>query len=461
MKKRSIAVTISLLILFAMVMVAGAQVNSGSRGTIRGAVYIDVDGDGQCINTGVSGENPAPNIDIFFTNGLNRITLFTGSNGTYGLAAAGRGQWIVTANPNIAWRVTSPNPLFVNVSPQAGLVQTNINFCVQPTGLVPPGIGPASQTAVSPTPSIANLAATSQALLTNPPQTTPEPVSESQNAEEATRTVEEFAGQPADWLGYLNGFREMGGAPALANSEALSLGSFQHSKYMVVNDRPIAHNEDKTFPLFTPAGQQAAINGNLFATTQVEANYVWAINFWASAPFHLLPMMDPALRSTGFGVYNQEIGQFHMAAVLDIRSELGEDTGDVQFPLFFPGDNTETWIVRHSLYEWPDPLASCPGFTRPAGPPLVVQLGDGSLTPNVTNHAVFIGDRRIDSCRFTETTYTNPDAYAQGVGRTILGDRDAVVIIPRQPLAVGETYTVQVEANGELYTWRFSTRRGP
>lgn len=476
MKKAILAGIISILFLTAAVLLVIAQ-SDRSRGTIRGAVYEDVDGDGRCVNTGVAGEDPVPNIDIVFTNGPIRVTLYTGANGTYGLASAGQGSWTVTANPNRAWTITSENPLHVRVLPDNELVQTGVNFCAERTGLDPvpttaPPAASESETAVTTpatekTPSIAELSATSEALLTSPPQptATPEPSSESEEASETTTAPAGGGGNfalEADWLSYLNTFRSMGGAPNVANVEALSEGSRLHSRYMVVNDKPIAHNQDSNNPLFDPAGKQAAINGNIFATTQLDADYIWAINFWASAPFHLLPMMDPALREVGYGNYNEAVGTFTMAAVMDVRSRLGDGTaGDVDFPLYFPGDGAETWIVRHSLYEWPDPMAGCPGFSRPSGPPLVLQLGDGSLTPNVTAHAVLVDDQPLESCRFSETTYTNPDEYAQGVGRTILGDRDAVVVIPKQPLAVGQTYTVQIEADGETYTWSFSTRKGP
>jgi hypothetical protein len=113
------------------------------------------------------------------------------------------------------------------------------------------------------------------------------------------------------------------------------------------------------------------------------------------------------------------------------------------------------------MYEWPDPLAGCPGFARPSGAPLVLQLGDGSLTPRVTSHRLMDGNQVLESCRFDETTYTNSNAFAQGTGREILNQRDAVVIIPRHELAMGRTFTVEVVANGQTYTWSFSTRRPP
>lgn len=247
----------------------------------------------------------------------------------------------------------------------------------------------------------------------------------------------------------------------LSDRQAYTLGSQLHSRYMVVNDKPVAHSQDKNNSLYDPAGDQAAKNGNLFATGQIEADYLWSINFWVSAPFHLVGILNPNLDEVGYGDYNEEVGNTNMAGVLDIRSDEDEPGQPVEYPIFFPGDGSETWVVRHSLFEWPDPVESCPGFSRPMGAPIVLQLGEGSLTPNVTSHRFARGDQPLESCLFDETSYRNSDAFAQSTGRKILDEQDAIVIIPRDPLPINETYTVQVVVDDQNYTWSFSTRKGP
>lgn len=54
------------------------------RGTIRGTVYLDINGDGRCLNSGLAGEVPVPNIDLTFVtlSGNQQATLYSGSNGT-------------------------------------------------------------------------------------------------------------------------------------------------------------------------------------------------------------------------------------------------------------------------------------------------------------------------------------------------------------------------------------------
>ena len=162
----------------------------------------------------------------------------------------------------------------------------------------------------------------------------------------------------------------------------------------------------------------------------------------------------------GYGDYNQAGGDVSMAAVLDIGSDTSRKTS-LDYPILFPGPGSKTWIVRHSMYEWPDPLTSCPGYARPAGAPIILYLGNGSTTPRVANHRLAMGDKPLESCLFDETSYRNPDPWAEKVGRTILNLNDAVVIMPRQPLAADATYTVQVTANGAIHTWQFNTIKRP
>jgi uncharacterized protein YkwD len=356
------------------------------------------------------------------------------------LVAAGQGRWTVTAEPAGSARITSPNPRVVIIAPYEKYVHTGIDFCLQSTAI---GAAPV----VEETPG-----QISERLLTTPPE--PEPPA---NLEQVV--AEPLA--PADaeeiqWLAYLNRFRAMGGVPALVEDAALSSGAQLHSRYMVLADRPIAHSQSADHPLFTPQGHQAARNSNIFATTQVVADHYWSMNFWASAPFHLVPILDPTLESVGYGQYREAVGNFHMAAVLDVRSTLGDGQADAPYPLFFPGEGEETWVLRQSLYEWPDPALSCPGYARPLGPPLVLQLGDGGLSPRVNSVTLYEDGTLVEACAFSERSYTNPDTYEQATGRKILDKRDAVVVMPRRPLVGGATYRVVLVVDGETYEWSFA-----
>ncbi len=62
----------------------------------------------------------------------------------------------------------------------------------------------------------------------------------------------------------------------------------------------------------------------------------------------------------------------------------------------------------------------------------------------------------LEHCLFDETSYTNPDGSTQNTGRSILNGRDAIVLIPKQPLTFGATYTVSITANEQTYAWSFT-----
>ncbi len=113
-----------------------AQTND-PRGSVRGVVYEDVNGDGVCVNTGVNGEDPVANIDLEFVSSdeATVVSLHTGDDGSYGLVAAGLSIWRVTVNPDPnEWTVTSENPLYATVAEDTGLIQTDINFCIHKGG---------------------------------------------------------------------------------------------------------------------------------------------------------------------------------------------------------------------------------------------------------------------------------------------------------------------------------------
>ena len=117
------------LLLFLVIGVS--MVSAQENGSVRGSVYQDVNGDGKCVNTGVSGEVPVAGVNLEFMNTGNdwKVTLYSGDNGTYGLVAAGFGYWRVTAQPNSEWYVTSTNPVYAAIDKDKPLA-LNVDFCV-------------------------------------------------------------------------------------------------------------------------------------------------------------------------------------------------------------------------------------------------------------------------------------------------------------------------------------------
>jgi hypothetical protein len=105
------------------------------HGTVRGHVYLDVNGDGRCVNTGVAGEEPVMGISIEFVSSDEKhvINHTSGENGSYELAGAGLSNWRVTAQPDAEWVVTSENPQYALVA-EDNLAASDVNICVAKAG---------------------------------------------------------------------------------------------------------------------------------------------------------------------------------------------------------------------------------------------------------------------------------------------------------------------------------------
>jgi hypothetical protein len=118
--------------------------------------------------------------------------------------------------------------------------------------------------------------------------------------------------------------------------------------------------------------------------------------------------------------------------------------------------------MRSLSNEWPDPLASCPGYEPPSGLAITLQLGadmDTHLSGYSLKRVNADGSSvALDACGFDSTSYLNPDGYSQQLGRGVMKNDGIVVLIPRSPLAKGAKYAVSITANDKKYDWTFATR---
>jgi hypothetical protein len=260
----------------------------------------------------------------------------------------------------------------------------------------------------------------------------------------------------SQWLRYLNRIRGLALLPAVRENASYSDGAFKHARYMVKNDL-IEHQEDAGLPYYTPEGHSAAQASNLMVSTSVDLTDEAAIDSWILGPFHGVGLLDPQLRSVGFGSYREADGGWQMGAALNVISGLGALPSGFSFPLAWPADGTTTWLTAYTGGEFPDPLASCPGYTPPSGAPIYFMIGSGSLVPVVTASSLARDGTQLEHCVYTEQTYTNTRLDEPGghqLGRATLASRDAVVLMPREVLLPG-SYTVQLMVNGVAYEWSF------
>jgi len=258
---------------------------------------------------------------------------------------------------------------------------------------------------------------------------------------------------PRSWLGYLNFYRATAGLSPVTDNTAWSDGDRNHAIYIVKNGA-LQHDEDPANTYYTPEGQTAAQQSNLFNSSNIDDTDWWAIDTWMLSPFHALGVLDPRLVQVGYGSYRETAGKIHTAAALNVIAGINH-TIEATYPIFWPGDGTTIPMSLHRGGQ-PSSLTSCDGYQAPSGLPVILQIGSGNTTPVVSATSFTQNGQPLEHCVYDETTYRNPDRTQQEIGRSILGARDAIVLIPRSPLTSGTTCTASITVNGHAYTWSFS-----
>jgi uncharacterized protein YkwD len=296
---------------------------------------------------------------------------------------------------------------------------------------------------------------------------------------EAAVSTPAVAAAPAaaepEWLKQMNYYRAMVKLPPVVEDAAASKGDREHAMYIVRNYRDAIfhnglgaqmHTEDPGTPGFTPEGLEAAKSSDMdvWSNRGEPADAVWgspdwSIDGWMALPFHRMPIINPALTSAGFGMYC-EAGA--CAAGLNllkgVQRKIPPDAAK-SMPIEFPPEGG-TVAMNSFDHEWPEPRTSCPGYEPPSGLAITIQLGNW-LDTHLTEYSLARvsadgGHTQIDACGLDSTSYSNPDAYTQDLGRNVLKSYGTALIIPRAPLDKGAKYAVSMTVNGKQYDWTFA-----
>ncbi len=300
------------------------------------------------------------------------------------------------------------------------------------------------------------------------PSETPPPSDTPTLAPSPTATPSPTPKLPA-WQARVNYHRALARLGPVTENPEWSHGDELHSRY-VVKEQPLnLHEERPSSPWFTQAGLDAAINGNVYAATNVDGRAEEAVDAWMTGPFHQTAILDPQLQVSGYGEYREEMEfpKISFAATLDKDRGRTGVSPTTRFPVRYPDEGMELPALSYDGNEWPDPLTSCPGYaasdptkTR-TGPPLVLILGAGDVTPKVTRTA-FTDEAgaALAHCTFDQTNYKNPDSSLQRIGRGGLEMRSAVIVMPKAPLKPGARYTLTIVNSGATHTWSFRAGAG-
>jgi hypothetical protein len=306
----------------------------------------------------------------------------------------------------------------------------------------------------------------------NPQSVSAKPEASSVGAEEPAPPM---AAQP-EWLKRMNYYRAMVKLPLVVEDAVASKGDLEHAMYIVRNYRDAIfhnglggqmHTEDPASPGFTPEGLEAAKSSDMDVWTNrgepadaVWGSQDWSIDGWMALPFHRMPILNPALTSAGFGMYC-EAGA--CAAGLNLlKGEQKKIPAEAakSLPIEFPPDGGT--VAMYSFDdEWPEPRTSCPGYQRPSGLTISIQLGNW-LDTHLGQYSVARINAdgthtQIEACGIDSTSYSSPDASIKDLGRNVLKSYGTAVLIPRAPLDKGAKYAVSMTVNGKQYDWTFAT----
>jgi hypothetical protein len=265
---------------------------------------------------------------------------------------------------------------------------------------------------------------------------------------------------PASWLARINFYRSGVGLAEIHGNSEDSAGVKAHARYLMLNFgddiraskplSPAAYEEDHSKNGYSEDGAIAAQNLRLaWGCSSYDA--AAQIDRWLAGPIQRLAMLNPFLTEGAFGA-NSHDGCWVAAMRLPPPSD--EEVKPYPHAIEFPPDGASVsldWVAIDS----PDPLTSCPGYERPAGLPITLQLGR-LVDTKLSAHSLMEDGKPIEHCAFDAQSYLNPDPHGQEYARWSLRASSAVVIIPRAPLRPGSRYSVSINANGATYAWGFT-----
>ena len=270
----------------------------------------------------------------------------------------------------------------------------------------------------------------------------------------AVATPTRAQSEPPTWLETLNLYRSISATSPVTEDAGFTAGALAHARYVVEEDH-LTTSEDPASPWFTEEGDAAAAASVQLGFPGSVTTDEELIETWMSNAFTAPMLTTPLLLRSGFGSYRDGSGGgFGVAGVLDVRRGIVlEQDHERRYPVFWPGNGSTVSLTTAFEAATPDPLTACPGYSAPAGLPLSVQL---PVAPDLTSASLLRDGQAIEHCVIDADSYTNPDASAQERARELMKTWRFAVLIPRDPLVPGSTYTASVVADGTELTWSFT-----
>ena len=244
----------------------------------------------------------------------------------------------------------------------------------------------------------------------------------------------------AGWLEVVNFYRTESGLDPVTEDSALTAGALKHSQYIVGN-QTLVHDETDGGPYWTPEGDKAGNASNVAASGGTTPDRQF-IELFMTAPYHALGILRPGVERVGYArADDTSKPSIKSAASLDIISALSPRA--TVTPILFPGDGSTVPLDRF-VAEHPDPRNSCGWAGQTVGLPLIAMLPEAATNANATLTGP---SGSIEVCVLSA-------ANTSGEERALLAGDNAVLIIPRNPLATGQ-YRATVSTSSRQVAWTF------
>lgn len=263
----------------------------------------------------------------------------------------------------------------------------------------------------------------------------------------------------ASWLTVLNAYRALAGLPPVREDPVASADCRLHARY-IVEINAVGHFEDPASSWYTADGDRAARESDLIGSG-VTLSARRAVEAWLNAPFHAFPLVSPRLTTSGYGEYGRQqpvAGRLNWGACLNVLRGPTMTPSASQYPIEWPVDGGMQPFLQGTAGEYPDPIRPC-GYQYPVGGFVLFQL-DQAIQLGTRGTLTTADGSVLESCVYDANTYVSSNSEEQNLARTVLEGYNAVVVVPRQPLAPGSTYRVTLVVNGQPYSWTFRTIGG-
>ncbi len=253
-------------------------------------------------------------------------------------------------------------------------------------------------------------------------------------------------------LAKVNAYRANAGLNPVTLDATFSKGCLAHARYLVVNvDHPSlqglgAHDEDAKLPGFTPEGRKAGKSSDIAIGDYMPLD---GIDAWMATLYHRVPILEPQLKSIGFGcARGRRLG---WVTVLDLLSGRPEKQPRPH-AVFYPAPDHKDVPLNFPISgEEPNPIPL--DKDGKAGYPITAAFPENA--PLADAEAKLTDPQgRVVACWFSSREKPANPTFKGHQGNTIC-------LIAHDPLLPSTVY--QVELKGTLKgqrwdkTWQFTT----